>query len=511
MQKIASSENGPRLERTTKAGRNDSCPCGSGKKYKKCCLATDQAASATAPSPSSPPPAAARPPRAEFVLKKPMQPAWSSAPALPTKAADPPPPPDPIAERAEQLWVEFGSRSDDEEGQIGVFLEALEDAEVMTDDTAFEMLECLRSDAIKRGERSRVDELVAAFRERLPEAYEKSAPYYLSWGLRDALAENRLETVALLTRELAARAGSDIDIFNRAVEALAYHGKLSVLVEAFRIGWPSVKSSTNIMSWGVSEFMNTGADYEIFDYLEHTSSPDPTDPGLLDHVKFFVEEPREEYLAEFVSDLTGKDGREWRTDDFALRRRRKTHRNDWDDHNEGPTARDPAASNLTRLINEFVGYARREEAVPFPRGHLVRNHLYSYFVERHNGKLDPCPSMFDQVLNPDKKLPKPPPPVHPLCPERVTLDGFLDGLMGIFNGVYQPAAAVFQAIPAWLRFLESRRLIDAALRLRVADELLPLHATLSELWQDYGDDPTLDSHGRAWPADAAKGPSMPLA
>ena len=25
--------------RTTKIGRNDACPCGSGKKYKKCCLA----------------------------------------------------------------------------------------------------------------------------------------------------------------------------------------------------------------------------------------------------------------------------------------------------------------------------------------------------------------------------------------------------------------------------------------------------------------------------------------
>lgn len=25
-----------------RAGRNDPCPCGSGKKYKKCCLAKDQ-------------------------------------------------------------------------------------------------------------------------------------------------------------------------------------------------------------------------------------------------------------------------------------------------------------------------------------------------------------------------------------------------------------------------------------------------------------------------------------
>ncbi|MEF3168618.1 MAG: SEC-C domain-containing protein [Deltaproteobacteria bacterium] len=26
-----------------KVGRNDPCPCGSGKKYKKCCLARDEA------------------------------------------------------------------------------------------------------------------------------------------------------------------------------------------------------------------------------------------------------------------------------------------------------------------------------------------------------------------------------------------------------------------------------------------------------------------------------------
>ncbi len=28
---------------TTKVGRNDACPCGSGKKYKKCCIANERA------------------------------------------------------------------------------------------------------------------------------------------------------------------------------------------------------------------------------------------------------------------------------------------------------------------------------------------------------------------------------------------------------------------------------------------------------------------------------------
>src|SRR5262249_2555001 len=148
-------------------------------------------------------------------------------------------------------------------------------------------------------------ELVDALRERRPEVYEQDARFYLSWFVLDALAENRLEAVAPLTRELAAQAGRDLDVFNRTVEALAYPGQLSVLVEALRIALPGVKSSNNILPWGVSEFLSLGADSEVFDYLEHTQSPDPADPVLLDHVRFFVEEPREGYLPEIISDLTG--------------------------------------------------------------------------------------------------------------------------------------------------------------------------------------------------------------
>ena len=40
-----------------KIGRNDPCSCGSGKKYKRCCLAVDQAAQAAARTPLEPEPA----------------------------------------------------------------------------------------------------------------------------------------------------------------------------------------------------------------------------------------------------------------------------------------------------------------------------------------------------------------------------------------------------------------------------------------------------------------------
>jgi SEC-C motif len=481
-----------------KSGRNDPCPCGSGKKYKKCCLAKDREALLTQTDVIEPPPLFVVPPPAvSSRTEHHPKPAAPIPPARAAEAATPPPPLDPVTERGNSLWREFESQTG--EDRIAVFLKTLEDAEVMTDGLAFEMLSVLHADAVKSDGRTRFAELVGALRESLPEVYDQGAHYYLSWRLLDALAESRQEVVPSLTRDLAARAGRAIDIFNRTREALEYHGQLDILVEAMRIAWPLVKSSDNIVPWGISEFADRGASHEIFDYLEHMASADPADAVLLDRVQFFVENPRDDYLHEFIGDLTGKSGREWQAGDFALRPPRKRNRDDWDTESEERHEPDQGANNLSRLISEFVGYLRREDGVPFPRGELVRQELYRYFVRRNAGDLDPRPSMLELAMHPNRKLPKPPRPAHPLCPERVTLDVHLGVLMGPMNGLYYPAAALFQAIPAWLRFLESRRLIDASTSRKVAAELLPLRATLLGIWEKHIEDPHLYRQGQAWP------------
>ena len=480
-----------------KAGRNDPCPCGSGKKYKKCCLAKDQEASLGRTAVIPPPPSSVASPRpAPFLTQQGLKPAGPTAPVRAAEAPTPPLPLDPATERGESRWREFESQNGG--GRIAVFLKTLEDAEVMTDDLAFEMLNILHTDAVKSGGRRRFAECVSALRERRPEVFDEGAHFYLSWCFLDALAESRQEVVPSLARELATHAGRDIDTFNRARDALGYHGQLSVLVEALRIAWPVEKSSDNVVPWGISEFAEKGVNHEIFDYLEHTAFPDPADAALLARVQFFVEEPHEHYLREFIGDLTGKSGREWQADDFALRPSRKESREDWGAEQEERQAPDQGAINLSRLISAFVGYLRREEGVPFPRGELVRQELYRYFVRRNEGDLDPRPSMLEQALHPKRKLPKPPRPAHPLCPERVTLDVHLGGMMGVMNGLYHSAAALFQAIPAWLRFLESRRLIDSGTSRKVVAELLPLHATLLRIWEQYTDDPLLYRQGQAW-------------
>jgi len=377
----------------------------------------------------------------------------------------------------------------------------------MTHEMAFEMLNHLHQDLINRGERARLAEFVGALRDRLPDVYKEGAHFYLSWLLKDALAEGRLDDVPPLAREIATRAGRDIDTVNRSLNALAYHGQLAVLVEALRIAWPDVRSSSNIVPWGIPEFANKGANYEIYDYIEHTKSPDPADPALLERVKFFVKEPDldRDYLTQFITDLTGQVAAAWTVDDFALKPPRKKSRDDWDEGEERGGPPDPGARNLSRLINQFVGYLRREEGVPFPRGELVRQELYRYFVRRHKGELDPRPSMLEQAIHPKKKLPPPPRPGHPLCPERVTLEVCLAGLIGFLSGLYHTLAALFEVIPAWLRFLESRKLIDADRRDKTVAELRPLQASLLRLLETYTDDPTMYRAVQAWPAVAVKG------
>ncbi len=478
-----------------KAGRNDPCPCGSGKKYKKCCLSKDLAASPREiPAPA---------PRAFPTYDDDAR----ALPTVPAPAPPPPAPPDPHMEKLNARWEEF--QAADEAGRIALFFQTLDDPELLDDEMALEMLSHLHQDAVQGGERARFAEYVAALRQRQPEVYRTRAHYYLSLLILDALAAGRSDEVVPLSRELASYAGQHLDTVERSMEALAYHGQPAALLEARRIGWPLVQEGEDIFAWAIEEFAVHGVNCEIFEYLEQTATPDPADSTLLERIRFYIPEPHLDYVAEFMADLTGRDAPAWKVEDFALAPpNKKKSRRDWDEDDEeeaDETPTDPAAVNLRRLVHQFVGYLRRDEGVPYPRGELVKRELLQYFLQRHEGKLNPRLSMLEQMQHPHRKPPKAPPPSHPLCPERVTLDVYLSGLLSMFNILYHRAAALFEALPAWLRFLESRGLVAAARRARTVEELRPLHAQLQRLWETYKDDPALYHAAQAWPAEAARG------
>ncbi len=137
----------------------------------------------------------------------------------------------------------------DYEGRIALFTETLDEPELMDDEMAFEMLNTLYGPALERDQRDRFDGLIAALRDRLPEVYDTSAQYYLDWQVSNALATGRPDALAARVQELTDAATFDIDIFDHIVDRLAYHGQLSLLIDATRRAWPLVKESDNVVPW----------------------------------------------------------------------------------------------------------------------------------------------------------------------------------------------------------------------------------------------------------------------
>jgi hypothetical protein len=132
-----------------KTGRNDSCPCGSGKKYKKCCLSKDQAETATQRLTVPPLLVQDQPPGADAYAA--MRDQFLASARTAAEEAVSPPPPDPLDEERDRRWDEFESQS--EEGRRAIFLDTLEAPELLTDNIAFGMLNWLHQDLSARDDR----------------------------------------------------------------------------------------------------------------------------------------------------------------------------------------------------------------------------------------------------------------------------------------------------------------------------------------------------------------------
>lgn len=491
-----------------KLGRNDPCHCGSGKKYKKCCMEKDEEANRIRQQES-----ALAYDDDEFddddedddVLDSETE-AENDATDLQTEDEelsatsrrqlltdddDEADEPEVDSAAANQRWQEFEKQ--DYEGEFALFLQTLDEANLMDSEMAFAMLDKLRSQTNAHQERDRYDALIARLRERLPKVYARHAHFYLENCIDNAVLAGCFERVPPLLNELAQRADRDIDSFNNAVDQLAYHGQLSILFEAMRIAWPLIEDSLEIVPWGIAEVSGQAAQFLIFDYLERHGADTAGRPELFERLKTYAKFETEQ-VNRFMALLTGQAGRQWAKDDFNFKpqvRRRGDH--------EAIRLPKNVQQNLFELSLDFQGYLRREENMPWTKSELGRLQLIKYLVERLNGELEPRLSMLESAMN--RPRPKTRSPrfymtgdenaVNWLCPDRGTLDHFLSGLFHFLNHQPYAAAATFEIIPAWLRFLEAHRLLSAPLCEKTRLDLRKLNTDLSKLLKKLNSDPAL--------------------
>lgn len=456
-------------------GRNDPCPCGSGKKYKKCCLAKDEEAWHAAKAD----PAATdfEPSREDKTSRKEI---------------------DPDIEAFHARLRDFEAA--DYEGRMNLFIRTLDDPELMDGEMAFEMLQDLFRNTIEHGERGRFDALVKRLREQLPETYAAEASFFLGRLISNALVEDRSGDVAGLFLELASLAGKDIDIFNRAEEMIAYHGQLPVLVDSMRVAWPAVKSSSDVVAWGIDEFCNRAISYELLHFADQAPGPGVQNGRLLERLEFYSTlDPKQ--VSAYLAHLNSQCGKPWTMDDFVLSPPPgRSEGEDEEDEMEAIVANGDQPNgelNLYHITVEFLGYLRRVECVPYAKGELGRRELHRFILDRHRGRLEYRESMLQSAQRDianwkGRRLP--PKPKYPryenmLVPDRYRLDRFLAGLLDMMSQLHHRASALFEIIPAWLRFIEMHGLIDSGTRRKALDDLIPIAERLSRIFSRYTDDP----------------------
>ncbi len=513
-------------------GRNDPCPCGSGKEYQNCCLAKDEGEAQINELNQSAP--SATPPDAEVDYEIPDV---------------PPVPYDPRAEAWEARWQEF--RLSNYESRIDLFTRTLDEPELMDEELAHEMLNELFSQAEARNQRDRFDELTETLRTKLPEVYEKNVKWMIDWRINNAITQGRHDIIPSFINDLGRLPGLDIDLWNRVESRLAYYGHLTTMLEAMRLGWPNVTASTEVEPWGIDEFSYRAVQYEILNYILQTPAPDGYDPVLHEKIEhYYGKDYFRDNIAEEIDILAGRLSRQWTLTDFNLPLTENEEDEEWedsngldgdelddeddDDDNDFETLDDdddddddededdddeeeweyqsphPAEANLRDLTYQFVWYAHKLEGVSYAKAEMTRVDLRSFILERHEGNFDYRDKLYDAMISNDgmnsKPLKKYQPYKNLLVPDRERFEKYMVNMFQIWSPQPYRAAALMELVPVWLRFLQSQGLIDGEFRKRTVQELKPLADDLLKIYRRGYHDQNLCDAMERWKWDAGKEP-----
>ncbi len=428
-------------------GRNEPCPCGSGKKYKKCCMDEDRQQEL----------------QEQLVLREHAVGADTEFPTFDPSDFDDIF--DEVSDREddnwdEDFWDEYEAAGFDQ--KISMLKKAFDNPDLMNGDCAFEFFEGLNRSATTKADRKTFAKMVKKFKKKHPEIYEQEAAYLLDHCIDHAILDRQLDKLKPWFLEFAHFAESNIDTFNSRVDQLAYHGHLDLLREGFKIGWEKVEDSEHIVTWGIDEFAERGADYELFSYLQSTSDPKANDASLVNRMENYVDLNPEEFR-KYFSHITRNPAREWSREELN-RNPRSLRKNELSKY----------ADNVARLCCEFLDFVHKEAEKSYPKADLMRKEMRSYLIRRLHGQFEHQPTHRRQKHYLTTVL----------CPDPKTLDECIAQLMGFMNYRIYRGIALFESVPYWLRFLEQTGLIDADAHNEVYNSFAALHEDMEQLLAD---------------------------
>lgn len=273
-----------------KVGRNDPCPCGSGNKYKRCCLEKDEAKAreAAKPRPYAPPP------------------------GVTVTENAPPPPREPSPEMAhwDAYWERFHAASNDE--KLAIAHEAI-GSEDFDGEYAFELGNALQEPLAAARRWDDLDAFYTRIEREHPEAHADSAGYIALFQ-----AENELEAARGGELEAMRRLGvhfADVsECGHRLLDGLRFHGRADLVEALLSAAWPHVKES-ELFDWAKDDCRSHLVDAIVVRHRAQRPSISADDAALLAEIAPLFEDRVDAERA--VASWLGSTPRTWSYGDFA--------------------------------------------------------------------------------------------------------------------------------------------------------------------------------------------------
>lgn len=428
-------------------GRNAPCPCGSGRKYKQCCLAADEARARAERAAPLPEPVAFAPSSTDGADESVMA-------AAPDNGAETP-----------DLWDRFQAAEYEE--QIALFRRALRAGE-LDSELAFEMLGQIAAEAAARQEPEQVAALVREYATTAPELYAPDAGYYAGWLLDAALASGRLDEIPAILEPFARDPVEWADELFRIADQLMYHGVTAPLVRTLEAGWPRVQASGQEAL--TAQYGELLGQLRLLAYLAEHPGARPDDPALWEVVSPYLEADPATFR-ENLAALLGTRGRAWQPRDF-----------------ESAPRTEPRERRLWLLGWEWLGDVWRHHGVAPSRALLATETLLDYQTDQASrGK----PKNAAALLVP--------------APRR--LDRFLGRYLTELTWQPYRAGALLGLLPLYLDFLVRRRLVAASAAPRARAELASVASDLLRVLEHEHVDPALIRDiAAAWFPEASQQP-----
>lgn len=245
-----------------RAQRNAPCPCGSGKKYKKCHLDADLAIDKDQPREKA---------RQPSVLEPTPVPASASAPALPRR------PPRPAPTEHEQRWNALFERlttaSADEMLALGrAYIEA--EPEFDEEDAFALVIEFLEPALAEAGRKAELRPVVELVRQRHPKAYEANVGYFAERALDEAYESSQDPEPHLL--EWARTPTRQFEYFQRAIEQALFHGRERLALQALETGQQALLDDNEVFDHAKGELARA-----VVEGLLTATQPGPAPPAAI--------------------------------------------------------------------------------------------------------------------------------------------------------------------------------------------------------------------------------------